>query len=443
MKRRSLIRIFSFSAVAAAIFLARSLIWQHRASDALGALENGYVRALEELSTSADNIANTLQKELYAGTPDMHLKLSQQLWRDSSAAKAALSQLPTDKLPLENTNKFLSQVGNYSLSVSEKLRSGGSLAAKEYENLEALLRFSRRLQNEMWQLEDKVSSGSLSFTKAAPAKDDTSAPSVTEGFTDFEEGFDSYPTLIYDGPFSDHIMQKEPLMTRGKPEISRETALERASLAMQTDQTALTSAYEEGGKMPSYVFASGDGSACCAVTKQGGYISYFLKSRLVPTENLPPAEALAAGDACLERLGLNNMQRTYSENIDHIMTVNYACRQDKVCCYTDLIKISVAMDSGEIIGFDARGYLVNHHRRDLSKKRISVLDAAKKLSPKLTEQSRGLALIPGEGQEELLCYEFKCETSDGTHVIVYFNAYTGKEEQILILFESESGTLAM
>lgn len=101
------------------------------------------------------------------------------------------------------------------------------------------------------------------------------------------------------------------------------------------------------------------------------------------------------------------------------------------------------MDNGEILGYDARGFLVNHEKRSYNDDRISVLDAQEKVSPMLEVLSRQLAVIPSDSTEELLCYEFKCQAEDGSHVLVYVNAYTGKEEQILILFESESGTLTM
>ena len=48
-----------------------------------------------------------------------------------------------------------------------------------------------------------------------------------------------------------------------------------------------------------------------------------------------------------------------------------------------------------------------------------------------------------EGGREAYCYEFKCKSEDGKNVLVYFNAITGKEEQILILIEDENGTLTM
>ena len=445
MKRRTVIRIFAFGLFAFAVILARNIMLMKERNASLMTIKNSYARAVEELSTAADNISNTLRKELYAGTADMHSKLSQQLWRDSSAAKAALSQLPIENRQLENTYKFLSQVGNYSLAMSEKIREGGQLTGEEYDKLSQLYEFSKQFCGDMWKLENAVADGSMELINdaSAPSAGEDEPPAVTEGFEDFEEGFDSYPTLIYDGPFSDHIMEKTPMMTEGAAEISREKALTRAASALGVSENVLTEVIEEGGKMPSYTFTDRDGTAACAVTKQGGYVSYFLKSREVLTESLTEEQALEEAAGCLDALGYNNMKKTYYENINHIMTVNYAYWDGDICCYTDLVKVSVALDSGEIVGFDARGYLVNHRSRDLSVKRKSVLDLQKLVSPKLKVLSRGLALIPGEAKDELLCYEFKCEAENGTHVLVYFNAVTGKEEQILILFESESGVLTI
>ncbi len=443
MKRRTLIKLFSFAAVALAVMIAKNVMLMRERDSSVMAARNYYNRAIEELSTAADNISNTLQKELYAGTADMHQKLSQQLWRDSSTAKAALSQLPIENKQLENTYKFLSQVGNYSLAISEKVRSGEAITDEEYEKLSQLYEFSKKLCDDMWELEGSASNGKLSLSEADAEGADEAPPTVTDGFEDFEEGFDSYPTLVYDGPFSDHILEKSPLMTNAKEEVSLEKARERASMALGVDIGRLTEVITEGGKMPSYIFSDDEGTVSCAVTKQGGYISYYLKSRDVLTESITPQQALEKGDACLEGLGLNNMRQTYYENISHIMTVNYAYYEGEICCYTDLIKVSVAMDTGEVIGYDARGYLVNHQRRMFSEKRLSILDVKEQISPKLKVLSRGLAVIPSDSQKELLCYEFKCEAPDKTHVLVYFNAYTGKEEQILILYESESGTLTM
>ena len=61
----------------------------------------------------------------------------------------------------------------------------------------------------------------------------------------------------------------------------------------------------------------------------------------------------------------------------------------------------------------------------------------------LTVLSHQLALIPTGGEYEVLCHEFKCQAQDGTHVLIYVNAQTGKQQHILLLLEAENGTLVL
>jgi hypothetical protein len=61
----------------------------------------------------------------------------------------------------------------------------------------------------------------------------------------------------------------------------------------------------------------------------------------------------------------------------------------------------------------------------------------------LKELLHELAIIPTSGKNEVFCHEFKCENGDGSRYIVYVNAETGAQENILILIESQSGTLTI
>ena len=54
-----------------------------------------------------------------------------------------------------------------------------------------------------------------------------------------------------------------------------------------------------------------------------------------------------------------------------------------------------------------------------------------------------LALIPTEGEYEVLCHEFKCQAEDGSHVLIYVNAENGRQERILLLLEDENGSLVL
>lgn len=172
-------------------------------------------------------------------------------------------------------------------------------------------------------------------------------------------------------------------------------------------------------------------------------VSYFLKSREPDEKKISIDDGVKSAEKFLSENGYSNMKVTYHERIGNICTVNFAYEIDGITCYTDLIKISVALDNGEVIGFDASGYLVNHKRREFPEKVVSKPSCEEKLSPYLECYDEGKALIPTEGGGEAYCYEYKCKADNNRDVLVYFNAETGDEEQILILLKSKDGTLAV
>lgn len=444
LSKRGFIRIITFSVAAIAVLGVRDYQLMQKHGQATQTISANYMKSVEDLASSADKINTTLQKQLYCGTPELQQKLANTLRSDAADAKNALSQLPISELNLGNTYKFLSQVGNYSLSLSEKAASGEELTDEEYENLKSLYEFSEKLCDDMWDLENKISSGTIDLTALqadTEAATDEDVPTVDDGFTDFEEGFDDYPSLIYDGPFSDNILEKDPEMLKGKDEVSQETAAATAAKALNLNPEDLTAAAGEEGKMPSYTF-SADG-VYAAVTKPGGYLSYFIKHKASASTVITVNQALKYADEYLASLGIENLSSTYHETYNNVCTVNYAAVQDDVILYTDLIKVSVSMETGEILGFDCRGYLVNHKDRTLEEPKVTKENAQANLSPMLNLKSTRLVMIPSDGQSELLCYEFTCTAEDNRHILVYFNALTGKEERILILIESAYGVLTV
>ena len=86
---------------------------------------------------------------------------------------------------------------------------------------------------------------------------------------------------------------------------------------------------------------------------------------------------------------------------------------------------------------------MNHISRALPEEQLSMEEAKAVLSPYLTVQSEGRAVIPTAGLNEISCYEFSCESDTGERLLVYINVETGMEEQILLLLQSDGGTLVM
>lgn len=445
ISKRCFVRIISFL-TAAIIAVGLSAVLNMNSSEQYRrSFEQNMTRNVEDLSAEIDNIKNTLYKGMYAGTPEMMTQLSSKLWSDASTAKSSLAQLPVSELHLENTYKFLSQVGNFSKSLAKRYSDGEALSKDDRKSLKTLSEYADRLAENMWNVEKRINSGELSFEKAVTevqgAENNEEPSYITEGFTDFEEGYDNYPTLIYDGPFSDHILEKEPEMLKGTTEVTLSDALKKAEKACGTTGLTHSDSNDEQGKMPSYVFTKD--SATIAVTKNGGYLSYMLGDRKVSTRSLTALESVGKAKEYLTMLGINHITDTYYEISGNVCTVNFAGTENDIIMYTDLIKVSVAMDNGDILSFDGRGYITNHKKRNLSEPKITAEQARKKISTELTVTDTSLAVVPSAGTNELYCYEFHCTSPDGRQMLVYINADTGKEEQILLLEISENGTLTV
>jgi len=234
-------------------------------------------------------------------------------------------------------------------------------------------------------------------------------------------------------------MEKNPLMLEGEKEISEEEALLRAVKLTGADDLRKTG--DESGKMPSYVFEND--VFTIAVTKNGGFYSYMLAGRRIEKQEITAGRATEIAEEYLEKLGIMNADDTYYEIQGGVCIINFAAEQNDVTMYTDLIKVGVALDNGEILSFDMRGYLTNHMIRDLPEPRISEEKAISLVSKNLRVLDADLCVIPSGGQNEVFCYEVQCVGESGQNVLVYINALTGQEEQILLLQISQNGTLTV
>ena len=442
LKKRTFIRLILFLLAGVSILLARNIKLMNDNRRSAQLVRNSYVRSLEDLAAAADNISITIEKQLCSGTSSQQEILANKLFNEAANAKLAISRLPMKDMSLENTYKYLSQVGNYAVAIAKKT-ADRSLTRKDHDDLKLLKRYADQLSDRLWEIERAVSGGEIDVYSVSDNYTNEKTPAITESFTEFEEGFSSYPTLIYDGPFSDHIMEKDPVMTKGQEQISSQKALERASRTLRVSSNDLNVISASEGKLPCWIFSDRENTVTCAITKKGGYVSYFIKSEQPEKAVMTVNEAVEKAKDFLDDNGYKNMKISYFERLQNTVTVNFAYYIDKITCYTDLMKVTVSLENGDILGWDATGYIVNHRKRSFPERVMSVKECQKRLSPYLQCRTSGMALIPTEGGGEEYCYEYKCRSDEGRDILVYINAQTGKEEQILILLENEDSTLTM
>lgn len=424
-------------------------------------LEYAYQEALGQLAGSTAAMAVDLEKACYAGSERALWEASARLWRECGTAKAALSALPLNGEGLSGTSEFLSRVGDYAMALARQ----GSEADRKA--LSGLLPYARQLAQQTNLLESSVLSGEvmtdpLAFaylkgegktvreeTKAVPAaaleeEEESAEPQGSAGesaYAAMEEGFAGMPRLIYDGPFSTHLQDRNPRMLANLSHVSLRQARSAAATAMGEDPTLLEQAGDENGVIPAYRFTCGTKTA--AVTKQGGYLLYLTDQAEPGSRKIDLSLAKQAARDMLEALGYHSMESSYHELSGNVCIFNFSAFQNGVVCYTDLVKVGVALDTGRVVQLDARGYLMNHHLRSLPALSVTREEAAELLNPLLQPQSCRLALIPSAGQQERLCYEFLCRGQQDRHVLVYLNTATGAQEDLLLLQIDQNGTLTV
>ena len=402
-----------------------------------------------ELINYVQNVETYLAKSRISSSSSHAAETLTYLWREANLAEAYLSELPVKSTQLEKTAKFLNQVSDYSYSLSRKNIKGEKLNDEDFSNLENLHKYSTELVNCLNQLSEDLNKGTLTWKDLNKNEKDNFAQSVSSDpniFSTLEENFHEYSGLIYDGAFSEHITNVEAKGISGD-NISEDDAKNKIKdffkdkkiLEIQTLESS------QNTTIPSYNFLvklENSLNISIAISQKGGFVIYSNCNREIGEETIKYDEANRLGKEFLDSIGIINMKETYYLNENGILTINYAYVQDNIIIYPDLIKIKIALDNGEILGFESTGYLNNHTERQISKNIISKDQAKNTLNKTLEIKSEGLAIIPTEYKTEILCYEFK-GTVENKEFLVYINAETGIEEDILVIYNTPNGILTM
>jgi germination protein YpeB len=262
-----------------------------------------------------------------------------------------------------------------------------------------------------------------------------------------------HPTLIYDGPFSENVLNIVPKVN-SEAEITADQAKQKVIEFIGMDRIQEIGSYSEKGegRIPVYPFyavlKNGDKNTPVDidVSKNGGHIVYMLDTRQVGQPALDVKKAIDTGLNFLSSRGYNDMIPSFSQRTDNILTVNYVYTQksggNNVVIYPDQIKLKIALDNGDIVGVEAEKFLSAHTSRNIPSPKISVEAARAKASPKVEVTNSRLTIIPLLSKREVFCYEFVGRKGDSTYAI-YINAENGNEENILQIIDTPDGQLAM
>lgn len=431
----------SVSLAAFALLGIFTLYQNHRVNQYKEQLENKYNRSFYEMVGYVSNVDAHLIKSMVTTTPEKTTNYLEETWRNAALAQTILTELPLSQGVLAGMSKYLVQVGDYAYTLSVECAGGKVLTKEQHKTLGDMQKYANELNENLGEIMRDMAEGNMSWKDLEQAGDEVDGMSVANLVKTFAE----YPSLIYDGPFSDHIPQIEPKGVTGA-EISKEEAENRIRQYYEGQALSAIEYYADTTetKIPVYRYqvtfeGSGDKSYI-DVTKTGGYIYWELKSRDIGVNKLSVEDAKKKGKEFLEQKGFPDMKDSYYTNENGIATINYIYYKHDIKYYPDMIKVRVALDNGEILGMEAKSYLYSHAGREKPEIKLSQDEATQKVSAHLELKSSGLAVIPTEFHTEVLVYEFIGKMNE-KDLLVYINANTGEEEDVLIILDTDQGIL--
>ncbi|MEW9124715.1 MAG: germination protein YpeB, partial [Thermotaleaceae bacterium] len=389
------------------------------------------------------------------GQTRQNMILYSNIWKNAYNAQEKLAQLPIRHAQVSKTEKFLNQVGDYTFALAKRNLDGETLSDEEVQNLERMHNYSADLCLELQELHASVFKGNVWKGELATKGSKKLNKQAQEEnpfdvkFSKFEERMVEYPELIYDGPFSEHVIKGQKPRLQGD-KITEEQARKKVVEFLGKGKVEkVENSPGSTGRIDTYSFeavpenkADGKGNTIYIdISQRVGYPVYILSNRDVPKANISPKQAVKHSDKFLKEKGFENMIPTYTMRYDNVVLINYVYKQGDVVMYPDLIKVKIALDNGEVVGFDATQYLTSNYQRDVGDPQLTSEEAREKATLRAQIEEEGqLCIIPTDANGEILCYEFEA-TYKQDKFLVYINANSGTEEKILKTVEKENGTL--
>ncbi|NLJ77847.1 MAG: germination protein YpeB [Tissierellia bacterium] len=428
---------------------------EYRNKNQLGiALENHYQRLFFDIKKHVENVQVNLSKALVSQSRDQNVLLLSQIMNEAYFAQDKLGQMPVTHAETSKTEKFLNQVADYSFELIKSHLDGKALTKEQRKALGNLRGNSATFNEELAKLQSELADrdfmmSSLNKRQSKKVREGNEKILMTS-IGSVEQNMAETPELIYDGPFSDQMINRKPVGLSGG-NVSKEQAKMAAKRFFGEKRVNKITSFEEGKnaadmRIPAHTFniepanASKELAVYIGVTRQGGKVLWMANSRPVSKANISIDQAQDKALKFLKNKGFDNMEPNYYLKSDNTVLFNFAAKEKDVTIYPDLVKVKVALDNGEAVGFDASSYYLNHRGdRNIEKAKITSKEARSKIRTNYDINSIRLALIP-KGKEEVLCYEFKGKY-EGSDYIIYINALDGKEEQILQLIKDDNGTL--
>ena len=404
-------------------------------------LENVYEKNFYNLLDSVNTAENDLSKVLASSGSTYQSKLLNSVAKASNEAQISVSGLPLTQSDIYDMVKMVNQVYGYTSTLSDKIAKGQTLRESEIKTLEDVYQNILILKNQLNEFSRKMQAGYSILDESVFNEDGTT--NFTQFFTQMSDLDVKYPTMIYDGPFSDSVVNSEIKGLKGS--TVREEEAENAIKKHFKNLTRLNFQETTKGRFETYNFRavnSDEENLYIQVTKIGGRILTVSGSGKNGNATIDKTQAEKIAIDFAKNNGVENATVVWSDQLYEDLYLNIAPVQDGIILYPDLVKVKIDLTTGTIVGYDATSYFTNHTSRSLGQGSLTKQQAEEKVSSAFSIVQTRKALSPLDYNREVVCYEVQATKDDNTYYF-YFNVENGETENILKVVKTDNGNLLM
>ncbi|MGO5358793.1 PepSY1/2 domain-containing protein [Anaerofustis sp. LCP19S3_F7] len=407
-------------------------------------IENNYDKSLNSLLESFEQLSSRLSKVNVSNDEEFIKEELINLYGLNLSINENINNLPINHSAVVDASEFLNKTTNYYYSL---ITSDKKITNENKKDINEIYEACDKIYKKLDEMNSEIQYGNEGYdwienSNVFMANEYTK---IDNTFKALNEEVNEYPTLIFDGPFSDAINQNKKISLSDKI-ITKEEGIKivKELIGNGVDVT-YNSDMNSSIECFVYSYEISDVKYYAYVSKRGGkiisinsnYDADETANRLVSIK-----QAIEIGKEYMQKMDIDNMEENYYETNGNVITINYAYETNGVTCYPDLIKIKVSLTNKSVVGFEATNYYSNHKQRTFDKDILSSKEVLSLVNEDLDVTRVRLAVIPTSTEEEKYCYEIKGKYNDEIFII-YINAKTGHEEDILKVIEANESILTM
>lgn len=399
-------------------------------------LSNLYMKNMYNFVENVEDMEVGLSKIMATNSPSTQKDILRDIYTTTTEAASNISNLPIAQLKSEKVTSLINRLGGFVYSLISKTEDNNKISSEDYNQLESLYSSTKSL---LYDINEYISTTKNRYDILKDINfSDGDSSSYSAGIYTEESSASKTPSLIYDGPFSDSVINKE-IKGLGSTIYSKDDAIEIVERVYPDSYVTYVS--ESSGVFASYNYkVTGDTELYVSVTKQGGLILSITGYGTKGGIKYSVEEGVKIAENFAKNIGLDDMHSVWTQSIDSVLYVNLAPIVDRVIYYPDLVKVKVDLVTGSVIGMEATNYAYNHTDREPYKTSTSILTGDDYLSDRLEVIERNYVVIPNKWVGESRAYEYICEWEGYTYY-VYLDVEDYSELKIMRVIETKNGSL--